>query len=814
LMDAARLSAFSVLGGQCAMTVETGPAIGAPNWAARGRHLPIRNLWQVPTFLVGLLALLIACIGHPFWAGNTHRQQERRLAQARKQLDQARPDLDEVIALASRVASEAEPNSRLAGQANFVLGTAHMRRAEQAAPEFAEVSWKQARLHLEAAEKCGVSPKDMLHLTYRLAKTWHTLSANPQQVVDLLKRSMSDADDPFEGYGVLARAYLRLPQPDLAAALQATQKQLALANIEPGQLGPPRLLCGELLRRLDQPEEARKVLSRIGPGSPPDVIFQARYLRARILQDDGNWTEAAQLWELVRVDLHAPQAERSQAAYYLGLCYRKLDQLPQAQRVWEEAIKNGGEEAQAAALGLAELRLRGDSSAAALDAYEAALRNVNSPSDYANPLLDINEARSRFESGCRWYLQIGNYEAAQALAHMYEKLAAAGTAQELVGQAAEAWGKGLVEQAASSSTTPVGKQYAEEALKHFREAAAAFESAANQSTNPAEQANWLWRSADNYLKGQDYTRGLPVLERYVGLSQVVTPEKLGEAWFLRGEAFRATHSDVAAGTAYRRCIEYPGSFGCRARYQLAMAEIEQNNLEEAAAMLVQNLEILNSINSTDLEAHESTLYALANLLFQMGDYKSAYVRLQMALERYPNNPSATKTRYQLAQCALRRSQEIEKLGNEGKLPPDLSAKYRREQGTYLDVATLNYQRVADELSTARASRALSRDEETLFRQAVFAVAECKFKLGQYDDALKQYEELSKRFPLEVEELIALLNAWRCYGMKFQNDKAKATLDRIRLSLQAMPNTAFDNSSEPRTRRWWENWLAENSRAGL
>ena len=94
------------------------------------------------------------------------------------------------------------------------------------------------------------------------------------------------------------------------------------------------------------------------------------------------------------------------------------------------------------------------------------------------------------------------------------------------------------------------------------------------------------------------------------------------------------------------------------------------------------------------------------------------------------------------------------------------------------------------------------------RQAAFALAECRFDLGQYDEALRIYEVLSVRYHHQVDGLIALRAAWQCHGVKMKHEQARATLERIRVTLREMPASAFDESTDIRSRRWWENWVLE------
>src|SRR5437764_114076 len=75
----------------------------------------------------------------------------------------------------------------------------------------------------------GVAGWDGLpHLQYALGKLlYQSGDGELPRAIDYLARSTAKgADDPAEGYGLLAQAYLRLRPPDLDAALAANQKQI------------------------------------------------------------------------------------------------------------------------------------------------------------------------------------------------------------------------------------------------------------------------------------------------------------------------------------------------------------------------------------------------------------------------------------------------------------------------------------------------------------------------------------------------------------------------------------------------------------
>jgi hypothetical protein len=705
----------------------------------------------------------------------------------------------------------AAPSSHYAATAHYLLGCAYLMEAERTPANASGPFWQQARIHLEQADALGIAEAERPRLAYRLGKTYHVLNADPQRVVNYLSWSVQDgAPNLFEGYALLAEAYLRLPTPDLRNALDATRKQLALPNADETLLAAPRLLCGELLCRLDQADEARKILARVGPGAAPEMQFRSRLLRARLSQNDGAWAEAARLWEEVKADPRWTASDPGRTLYYLGLCYRKLDQPAAALKNWEECRQRGGDEAQAAALEVALVRLRGEQPATALEPFAAALRSVAAPADYHNPLIDLSETRNRFEAGCQVYRQIGAYEQAQQLANLYERIALPGVGQELAGQAAEAWARSLLEQATQAVTDQAAQALREEAQQHFRDAGGFYERAADLSPSATEQADWLWHAAADCLEGRDRDRAVHTLERFVQLP-AAPGDHLGQGWYLLGEAHRLLGNEVMAQAAYQKCIEYPGSYAFRARYELAQAKIEQKSYDDAEAELIDNFRLA----PPGSEAHEKSLITLAMLQFQRHKYSDAIRHLQKALDLYPANAATPRLRLYFAQCCRYLAEQAnEHISPSERTSPEEQKHYRDERIKQVERAALQYQKLAQDLEAISAKRALSSEEEATLRQSLFAYADCRFDLGRPEEvreALRLYNQLADRYHGHVEELYALRHVWQCHGVLSQPEQARTTLDRLATALKEMPAAAFDGTTEAATHVWWENWLGEMSK---
>lgn len=791
------------------MSKETAREAAAWLWAIRRRRYSIRQLWQVPTFLLGLLAVAAVCAARPLWYDGGLRQLDRELGSLRAQLSRPDADLKPLLVRAESLRQQAEAFPQRAGEAEFLLAAVLVRLADQGGQE---PCWQKARQHLQRAEQLGVPPDDQPRLAYLLGKSGYHLNLDPAAVIACLTDSIEAGGQPAEGYGMLAEAYLRLPTPNLRAALEANHRQLATAEMDDAQAARPRLLRAELLLQLEEVDAARTVLKhlieRTGPGTPSAIRYRARVLLAQSYQDQGNWNDALAAWEELLSSAQTA-GERGRALYYLGLCQRKQNRPEEAVKSWEAARLLGGDEGQAAALALAQLYLqqKSDQPAAVVEAFHTVIKGIKTPADYRNSLVDLAAARSIFESGCQALREAGHFEEAQRLARYYERLALPGKGQEAFALAAEAWAQQLLREARSATGDGQDPEKVEAARSQWRKAGAAYEAAARESADPVQKADWLWRSADRYSQGQDPGRALNALEHFVGLDKV-SPERLGEAWFHIGRLHQEMKHDMSAGAAFRRCIEYASPFAFRARYHLALAQIERQDLDEAEAHLLQNLQLMQS--APDPEAHEKTLYALANLLFRRGNYAQAARRLQEALERYPANAEALKARFQLARaCRFLADQETRQLSLSEPATPEARTHYQRQARKWLELAAINFLKIADDLAARAQSTRLNADEETTYRQASFGVADCRFAQGQFDEALRLYEILAGRYHHQVDGLIALWHVWRCWWVKSEPDRARQTHGRIAAMVKEMDAAAFDGSSEVRTRHWWEKWLSAN-----
>src|SRR5262249_19810526 len=197
---------------------------------------------------------------------------------------------------------------------------------------------------------------------------------------------------------------------------------------------------------------------------------------------------------------------------------------------------------------------------------------------------------------------------------VYRKLAEPGRADQLGGEIAEAWAHAL----AAPEPSP-------EAIEHYRDAGELYKSAA--TSDPPHEAKWLSHSAECFQAANEDARALEALRRLLELETV--PEQRGRDWFLVGQACQALHDEVAARTAYLKCIEYPGNWAFRARLEVARASAVSNQVEDACSVLRQSLELMRGSGPDDI--YEKTLINLGDLEMRRGDYRLSAYRYEEAV---------------------------------------------------------------------------------------------------------------------------------------------------------------------------------------
>ena len=793
--------------------MSTQTALG--NLARRGRiGRPSRSLgqlWQVPTFIVGLVVLLVVGARVPLQRDAAQIEFDEGLTKLRKGYQQ-NEKTEFLAAQADQVLAQSSKFPRRAGEVHFLVGSVYHRLAEETLSERAEEFRTKALYHLEQALALEVPANDSLKLLYRLGLTLYKQGTDLRRALDLMARSVDGgADHVGQGYALLVQGYLRLLTPELDAALLANQKHLETLADDPDGLSQARLLRGEILYKKDMRLEAFKTLERIGTGAARSVRVKARLLQTRICEEEGLWSRAIPLWKELAKDAATVPGGKARVQYALGLCYYRLE-VPDhegAQAAWQEILATPGDEGQAAALRVGELQIFGPQydPAAALKHWSAALAKVRQPKDYRNALFELPKVRELFENAYQLFFQEGqDYPRCLEIAELYKKVALAGVADERLARAAEALALEVQDKLARlPAPRPPLKE--EEMRGHFRKAAGAFEQAA--AARPGkDQAEFLWHGAKCYFAARDFARAVSVLDKLVKIER--DENRLAEAYYTLAEALLSLGQKEEARKAYSLCLDYPDpTFSHKARYQLALDEWENKRVDQAVA-------ILKQISPTvDRKTHENSLYLLGQILFQTQKFDQAALCLKEATRQYPGNAKVLNVREQLAECYKQLAKiETERLKDD--LNSDARAHINGKRLNYLEQAALTYQSLADDLEARAKINPLGPEELKMLRAALFGAADQIFEKNDFDEALRRYEILQQRYRRQVEGLIACQRIWTCWGKmksspaqeqratKAVQNAVKNAMDDLREMDENSP--AFHGGGGVWKKQDWHNWL--------
>jgi tetratricopeptide (TPR) repeat protein len=756
-----------------------------------------RPLWQVPVFMAGVAALAAVLVTRAP-ADSGPRQIERRLSQARQIL--SRPDGD--AAAAAEAAQHAldltGPDGDRAGEAYFLLGTARMRQGDREPGDVGRARWDEARKALDEAQRLGVPPPEQGRLRWRIAKVSFHSGADPRRVVEQLAASAEEAEDRAEAYDLLSQAYLRLTPPDYQKALEANTKVREQPVLRDDMLARVKLRSGDLKLKLGRADEARKDLEMIGPSAPPAVLSRARLLRARSYQDESKWAEAAAQWQDALKDTREPLADRAEALYLLGVCHRRLDQPEESVKDWDECVRVGAASpaAVAAAVQLAEMRVEHKEFAAAIDLLAGAVARVHKAAEWNNPYAELTRVTDVFEKAAKALRDAGEFKLELQLAGDYERVAAPGRSAILRAEANNGWAAKRLEK---PNGAPVAPDEQQAALVNYRQAGDSLLEAVG-ALPEAGQTELLWQAATRYFEGQGLAQAIATLDRVLKIEK--RPERLGQGWFLMGEAFRQSKEPAKAEEAYLTCLNYMTPFAYRARYQLAMLNWEAGRADKAVEILEQNLTQLRY--DPDPDAREKSLFALGNFAYQRHDYRGAVQSLEQALAQQATKSDQTRARYQLAESYRQLATDAKRDELIGGSPNPEYKKHMRESNQhYLQKAADEYQELAAILEKPESAAILTAAERDL---VPFVAADCRYNLGQYAEALAVYERLLDSKPADRSvALRALAEAARCHLVLAQGDKYRARLEEIHKMLAGVDETV---------RQQWEEWLSLAARQPL
>ncbi|MCZ2344171.1 MAG: tetratricopeptide repeat protein [Bacteroidales bacterium] len=759
-----------------------------------------RNYWQLPTFVLGLTALVAAVIAFPPAPQDpavTFRAEVFALRAAIEQrgISPLTPQQITAIATATQqVASEAPRFPAYLTDAHFAVGTGYVFLADYGPATEMGKHWQAAAAAFQQVDLSLLAdPADEKRFQFRNAKVLAALEmGNPGELYQKLTNPPVGEDDGGERARLLADVALRMTPPEYKRAQIELSSYLGgPPHLPPAEIAKLKVRLANVYIHLKEPEKARPWLEDMARATtPPTAVAEARYHLAKLAEAENNWPEAASLLESTASLAHLPIAQRAEIDYEAGLVRLRLGDSTAAIRNFQQVANKPVPAAPAAGVRLAELLVQKPESpspvAEAVSLLERSVHDLHGSPPIALPLLTPPETQSAFEIVIRKCQEAADFIVVTRAVQAYEKVAEPRRYRELRAETLTNWGDAFGKQ---------GDNVAAQA-KH-REAAAEFAALAESDPNPTGKAEFLRRTAECYRKIGDTAAALKTIEQIPTINGL-PPATAAQAWLNKGELLLASHQYIAAENALQKAMAAPGPTAVAARVKLALAQIEQGRSKLAAAtsddhrksangQIALGVEFLGQVanmasadETVARDAKLQALFELGKILLQQGSIPDAETRFRQLLQLGPAGAQAPMAKLYLGSCLLL----LARGDHQGGRPPADADRKLAEARTL-------FEELAD------------TPDSFLQAQADVRLANTTLLLKKYDDMPALCERLAKKYQGKVEELIVLSMLYSAYRFADRQADATRTLDRMYTAFSKLTPSAFPGGADEYTQAYWQ-----------
>ena len=620
--------------------------------AVEARPTQPRNLWQLPTFLLGLLALYGAYKYVPARGTAAGPTASGDLADLRSALERKDADAAAVEPLLRKLTTSNPTDT----PANFAVGSGYVVLADKAGGDSPDY-WTAAE---KAFEKCDVTqldgPADASKLIFRfaLAKA-ATETGDPAEVLRVLTAPPA-GEERAETPRLIAQTALRMTPPDYPRAKENFAKYLGGQNRStPAAAARYKLELAKLHLRDKEYDQAKPWLKDVGPTAPADVLAAAKVQLGRLALAERNWADAVTQFEAALASGQLPSEERNTARYQAALALIQTGNDAAAAPYLRQVLTQPGEVAAAAAMKLAEIGSRDPlakgSRKEAAEFLEKAVAQASGTSEH----VKTPELRAVFEEVIKASTTEGDFEAAHRAATAYAKVAEESVDRKYRAEISEKWATALVK------TNPA------EAKPKFLDAAAEYTALADAALDPAKRAEFARKAALQFRQAGESSKALELVTTILNAKDV-PGEKLGQAWLDRADLLPADQS-AEIEEALKKAVNLPGAAATPARYKLAVTYVKRGQellagaagsvqpdalKQQAAATTKLGRDMLtqiadaSTVPSDDQFTHEQALFELGRLAMLDQKYPDAESRLRKQLTLYPQGVHADNARLWLA----------------------------------------------------------------------------------------------------------------------------------------------------------------------
>lgn len=330
------------------------------------------------------------------------------------------------------------------------------------------------------------------------------------------------------------------------------------------------------------------------------------------------------------------------------------------------------------------------------------------------------------------------------------------------------------------------------------------------SDSPAYGSS-LWRAALAYDRAGNQSDAIATLQEF--LASFPTDPRTQEAQFRLARAYQMRGEIELAVASLRKLIEGSGGpFADAAHVPLAqalLADSDAGNDAEGESLLLSV--VSGKLGPVDNPHFAPALVALAHYQYESGQFEAAITRLGEALDRFPDRRDAYLLRFRLADAHRRSAEGIERRLSEA-MPDSERRGLEGLRDERLRQALTLFGRVRGEIDGMDARRRGAFEDVTLMN-AYFYVADCAFKLGEFDSAIRLYDAARERYNRRPEALVALVQIVSAHLKQGDVAKAQTAQKRARSFYESLPADVWQSAEGVMRREDWERWLQSTDEIG-
>lgn len=735
----------------------------------------------------------------------------------------------------------------LMGEALFILGAIKTEEAsKQWSPERQQIDYLVASRYLEESKAYGFVPEreneGLLLLGKSLVES-HQFAPGISVLNKILegKAAGNNLSSKTTAHRLLSKAHFHAPEPDLSAALTHNTAELEDATLTESERNSGQLLRVQILNRLGDFDEALATLNAIEKteqtGAWRNLLIGQALIgnAAKAIQELPNpekfsseklpselvaqIDKAIEHLQTARSQDHLATEVTRRAMFLLGRGRHlqgdidaTLSQYIETRRVhgsWPEGL--------AAALFEAELHQRQGETEKSLAAYRRVLESVGKPQEYWNPVLPLAELRRRVGLGIEQLVQAQQFEGAVSLLERYRPLFDSMVEVEQRAHVLEIWGLALIDEVRHQGRR--GDEQRHLGRRKLREAGVAYEQLAKLKYSTKEYPEVLWKSAENFFRGQSYTSTIRILDDYLRHE----PERRNPQALLRlGQSHLALGNVDQCISALEECNDFHPHDDAvyQAHINAARAYRIQGNLATANDLLEDNL-ARSGLTPRSGDWRESLL-ELGTLMFELGQHKKAiryldqYVqRLELHIEQFgdgdintPDNlAKLLPAKYLIAEAqrfaAVEPLEQMRAATTKGERIKSREAAY-----VHLKQAERHYNEVLTSIKRSGEGYQGHPVMQSMYRNCYMLLGSVLFDQQRYREAREAYQNVSALFandPFVLETYVQISHCWHRLN---EPEKARGTIQEAQFMLGQFPDDVDFLATTNFTREQWQRLVDE------